>query len=142
MDIMLIFSYKLENYIKKKLFRQILLLPSKYDVKGSFRRRIPYITDIDVVNEVYPQINECNIYGELVKLINRILADKNIILVYVTCGVDQRFKIVTGSDIELASMRLLLCGDDAEKFDIVVEQYKNDLDKKLFFVSHQKTLLE
>ena len=132
---MLIFSYKLENYIRKKIFKDVLMVPTKYVIKGSFRRRIPYVTDIDVVNEVYPEINGSNIYEELKKLINRVLKNPQIILVYVTCGVDDRFRINTGSDKELADMRKLLSYDDAIKFDSVLEQYKDNFDKKLFFIS-------
>ena len=132
---MLIFTYKLEKYIKNKLFPKILLDPRTYVIKGSFRRRIPYVTDVDVVNNVYPTINENNIYSELIKLIRRLENQSDIILVYVTCGTDDRFKIVTGSDEELEKIKSLLDTKDATLFDLILKKYANNFNKKIFFAN-------
>lgn len=134
---MLIFTYKLETYIRKNLFSKILLVPNKYVIKGSFRRRIPYVTDIDVINEVYPTINKSNIYDEILKLINKLSSkeNSNIILVYVTCGVDERFDIKTGSDEELDQMKKLLPKDDLTQFESVREKYSDNFNKKIFYIS-------
>lgn len=134
---MLIFTYKFEKYIKNNIFQKILLVPNNYIIKGSFRRRIPYITDIDVVNKVYPKIGESNIYDKIVKLIeklgNREYSD--IILVYISCGVDERFMLHDGSDEELLQIRTLLNDQDIKEFDIVLKKYSDNIEKKLFFVS-------
>lgn len=132
---MLIFSYKLEKYIKTKILPKILLDSSKYNIKGSFRRRIPYVTDVDIVNDIYPKINENNIYEELLKLIDRIKEDKNIILVYITCGIDDRFKIETGTKEELDKIKNLLYDDDKARLDLIVEKYANNANKRIFYIS-------
>ena len=133
---MLIFTYKLEKYIKTVIFPKILLIPNNYMIKGSFRRRIPYITDIDIVNNVYQSINETNIYEKIIELINRLQDDKsNIILVYISCGVDERFQILTGSDEELNNIKSLLTVPDAKDFDLILEKYANDTDKKMFYIT-------
>jgi len=132
---MLIFTYKLETYIRKNILPKLLLVPNKYVIKGSFRRRIPYITDIDVVNNVYPEINENNMYEELLKLFERIRKDQNVILVYITCGIDDRFKINTGSSEELSKIKSLLDKSDIDEWDIISEKYADNLDKKLFYIT-------
>ena len=134
---MLIFTYKLDKYVKYRLFPKILLLPDKYVIKGSFRRKIPYVTDIDVVSDVYPKINEENIYLELVKLIKNLGSDKQsgIILVYVTCGTDDRFKIESGSDEELESVKSLLDIKEAAQFDFLLKKYADNFNKKIFFAT-------
>lgn len=134
---MLIFTYKLEKWIKLNLLPKLLIKPGTYMIKGSFRRRIPYITDIDIVNNVYPEINGSNIYQELIKLISRLKTPEyaGIILVYVTCGVDNRFRIDTGSDEELAEIKNLLEDKDAQEFELVQYKYADDFDKKIFFIS-------
>ncbi|XWV24720.1 hypothetical protein QJ856_gp1063 [Tupanvirus deep ocean] len=132
---MLIFTYKLEKYVKKNLIPKILLNPNKYLIKGSFRRRIPYVTDIDIVNDVYPEINENNIYDELVKLIKKIKNEPNIILINITCGNDERFRIKNGSNEELENIRDLLDTNEITEFDIIMEKFKNDQDKKIFYIN-------
>ena len=134
---MLIFTYKLEKWIKLNLLPKLLIKPSAYMIKGSFRRRIPYITDIDIVNNVYPEIDESNIYEELLKLISKLKTPEyaGIILVYVTCGVDNRFRIETGSNEELDKIKTLLNDSDAQEFELVQKKYANNFDKKIFFIS-------
>jgi hypothetical protein len=132
---MLVFNYKLEKYVKKKLIPKLLINPDKYTIKGSFSRRTPYVTDIDIVTDVYPEINENNIYAELVKLIERTNQDKTIILIFITCGVDERFKINNGSLEDLARIRGLLAGDDGEQFDAIIKKYPDDIDKKIFYIN-------
>ena len=132
---MLIFTYKLEKYIKNKILPKILLLPKKYIIKGSFKRKAPYVTDVDVINVVYPGINENNIYQELVKLIERIKKESDIILIYITCGTDDRFKIINGTNKELQQIKLLFNDKDAAIFDHVLKKYENDINKKIFFAN-------
>jgi hypothetical protein len=55
-------------FIRKKILLKILLIPEKYIIKGSFRIKIPYVTNIDVIREVYPEINENNIYEKILLL--------------------------------------------------------------------------
>jgi hypothetical protein len=134
---MLIFTYKLEKYITKKVLPKILLNPKKYVIKGSFRRKIPYVTDIDIVNNVYPDINKNNIYDKLVELIKNLQKenDENIIFVYITCGVDERFKIETGSEAELGKIKLLLNEKEKEIFESIEKKYSNNFDKKIFYIN-------
>lgn len=134
---MLIFTYKLEKYFKNKILPKILLLPNNYVIKGSFRRKIPYVTDIDIVNTVYPKINRTNIYDHLIKLINSLgtYSESNIILVYITCGTDDRFRLTTGSDKEISRIKPLLTIKELEELELIIEKYSNNPDKKLFFIN-------
>jgi len=132
---MIVYTYKLDKYIRQNILPKLLLNPNRYLVKGSFRRKIPYITDIDIVNDVYPEINENNIYQKIVDQINKIKNDSDVILVYVTCGFDERFKIKTGSEAELDRMQNLLNFEERENFILVRKKYTNDFDKKIFYIS-------
>lgn len=133
---MLIFTYKFEKYIKHKVFPRILLVPDKYIIKGSFRRRVPYVTDIDVVNEVYPQINKYNIYEKVIEQIVKLgdPGNSDLILVYVICGTDERFRPIDGSDEEINRIMELLYDDEKEEINLVLNKYSNDEEKKLFFL--------
>lgn len=130
---MIIFTYKLDKYIKKIIFPKILLQPNNFIIKGSYRRRIPYITDIDVVSTVYPEITKSNIYLKTVEKISN-LESENIILVYVSCGTDNRFRIETGSDEEINQMKNYLPNDDYQKISSIQKRYSEDLDRKIFFI--------
>jgi len=134
---MLIFTFKLDKYIKKNLLPKILLVADKCLIKGSFRRKIPYITDIDVVNNVYPEINVNNIYDKLISLIKKIQNDenKNVIMVYITCGADERFKIETGSDEELQKIKSLLTPQEFQQFEQIEKNYDKNFDKKIFYIN-------
>ncbi|AEX61854.1 hypothetical protein CE11_00722 [Megavirus courdo11] len=134
---MLIYTYKLEKYVRTKIFPKILLIPDKnrYIIKGSFRRRVPFVTDIDVVNNVYPEISRENIYDEIIKLVNNIQSDPNIILAYLSCGTDERFKISTGSSKELSNIQSLLPDNEKNEFQLVLNKYYNDQQKKLFYLN-------
>lgn len=134
---MLIFTYRLEKYIKNNILPKILLVPNNYIIKGSFRRRIPYVTDVDIVNTVHPDINRSNIYEHIMKLIYSLLSNKNlpIKLIYVTCGTDDRFKIQTGSDMELKKIKLLLSEDEISTLNSIIEKYPDDTDRKLFYIN-------
>lgn len=131
---MLIFTYKLEKYIKKRVFPQILLVPNKYSIKGSFRRRIPYVTDVDVVNDVHPKYHPDNIYRAILKLMER-LSTSDVILVYVTCGIDERFGISTGSNEELDKIKSLLEVSEIKELDSIAQKYANNVDKKKFYIN-------
>lgn len=132
---MLLYSEKMDRYVKYKLFPKILLDPKKYFIKGSFRRKIPFVTDIDVVNQVYPEINDKNIYQEICNLIESLKTEPNIVLLYVSCGVDERFRIKDGDDAELDKLKMLLDDKDAKEFEDIVEKYEGDSGRKIFFVT-------
>nr|QZX42987.2 transcription initiation factor TFIIB [Mimivirus sp.] len=133
---MLIYTYKLEKYVRTKIFPKILLIPDKnrYIIKGSFRRRVPFVTDIDIVNNVYPEISRENIYDEIIKLVNNIQSDPNIILAYLSCGTDERFKISTGSSKELSNIQSLLPDNEKNEFQLVLNKYHNDQQKSYFIL--------
>lgn len=133
---MLIYSYRLEKYIKKHILPKILLVPEKYVFKGSFKRRMPYITDIDIINNVNPEITSENIYEEILKLLDRIEEDEDIILVYITCGTDDRFKLNEKSDQQqLEQIRELLDNEEKKQFDFISEKYYDNHDKKIFYIN-------
>jgi hypothetical protein len=132
---MLIYSYKLEKYIINRFFRKILLLPNSYVIKGSFRRKVPYITDIDIVNKVYPIINKSTIYQRLIELINIIHQDDDIILVQITCGTDGRFKVTDANPTEVSQIKNLLTPSEVIEFDKILDKYKDNVDQKVFFIN-------
>lgn len=132
---MLIYTYKLEKFIKKYFLPKILMVPDKYMIKGSFRRRVPYVTDIDIVNTVYPDINPNNIYDNLVKLVKRVSNQEKIILAFIKCGTDTRFQIVNADENEIDAIKKLLTGEEAEQIDLVMEKYKNDKTRRIFYLN-------
>lgn len=132
---MLFFTYKLEKYIKNQIFPKILLSTKNYTIKGSFKRKVPYVTDVDIVNCVYPEINRTNIYQKLVALIKELQKENTFILVYVTCGVDNRFVIRDASDAELNRIKNLLVDEELEKFNQISKKYSVDDSRKFFFIN-------
>lgn len=132
---MLIYSYKLEKYILEHFFPKILLVPNSYVIKGSFRRKIPYITDIDIVNKVYPSINKTNIYSKIIELIERAYSDNDIIVVQITCGTDDRFKVTNANNDEIERIRQLLTTEEQMELDKIIKEYANDNEKKTFFIN-------
>lgn len=130
---MLIFTYKLERYIKKKILPKILLCPNRYRFAGSFRRRTPYVTDIDVVSTSYPEINSTNIYEKILDLIKKFSTKEynDIIFIYIICGVDDRFKLDTASDEELSKIKLYLNNEEKADISIIQQKYQNNYDRKI-----------
>ena len=97
---MLIYTASLEEYIIYKILPQLLLDPSHFKIIGSFGKKYPYITSIQVIN----QANLSNIRQRLLDLIQGHLSE-HIILMSVTCGRDPRFKLRSMSDTnELKSL--------------------------------------
>lgn len=129
---MLIYSYKFENYIRKNIIPNIILSP-KYIIKGSFKRKIPYITDIDIINNVYPSINKNNIYSSLLSLIKKISKNPNIILLKIICGRDSRFNLDSLSEID--NIKPLLNIDQQHELDFIINKY-SDPDQKLFYINN------
>ncbi len=134
---MLIYTHALEKYILNKILPILLLNKKKYKLKGSFKRKIPYVTDIDVVNYVNPEINRSNIYSHILKLLEiiKLHPELNIKLVYVTCGTDDRFKLITASPEELSRIWPLLKKKEKVQLSSIMEKYKNDSEKKLFYTN-------
>lgn len=133
---MLIYSHKLESYILNKIFPIILLDNNKYSIKGSFRRKIPYVTDIDVVNNVYPEINAENIHENIIKLIDKVSLNKNLIIIYFTCGRDDRFQIKTGTDEEINKISKLLPENEQDEILQIMSKYSSDNEKKSYLINN------
>lgn len=132
---MLIYSYNLEKYILNRFFNKLLLLPNSYTIKGSFRRKIPYVTDIDIVNKIYPTIDKSSIYKKLIDLIDVVQRDDDIILVQITCGIDERFKITDASEDEINNIKKLLKPDEIIEVNKILEKHKDNTEKKIFFLN-------
>ena len=130
---MFIFSKKLEKYIKHIIIPKVLLVPNKYDLKGSFRRKIPYVTDVDLVNYAENDITKDKIYARLINLINSLPA--NVTFLLLTCGTDNRFKLKDASDEELNNIMNLLSKSRKEELKMISEKYANDPVKRLFFAN-------
>lgn len=133
---MLVFSYKLEKYIKHKILPKMLLDVKNYSIKGSFRRKIPYVTDIDVVNIVYPTYNRSNIQEAILKLIDSLneSSNQNIILLSMLCGNDNRFILKSCEQCEIDRIKKLLGIRDQEKIDLILKKYHDDLNRKMFYL--------
>lgn len=137
---MLLFTYKLEKLFKRIFFPVILLDIKKYMIKGSFRRRIPYITDIDIVNNVYPDINKDNIYEKILLTIEALYnynktGQYEINLMYIRCGTDDRFKINRVPDIvKINEIKTLLSDNEQREIDKIFEKYKNNT-KIIFLIN-------
>ena len=127
------YTYKLEKYIRSRILPKILLIPNKYKFAGSFKRKVPYVTDIDVVSNVNPEINSGNIYDKVLKLIEKFKTEEysDIIFIHVICGVDERFDLKTGSDGELNKIKVLLDENDRIEIDDIQRKYSHDNDKKI-----------
>lgn len=132
---MLIYTHKLEKYLRRKIIPKILINPSRYYFLGSFGRRVPYVTDVDIDNDVYPQINRKNIYLKIVKLLNSLRKEKRITFIYAVCGTDDRFRVDSIEDLsKLDTIRLLLSPDEQRNLDNVLNKYQDE-DKLLLFVN-------
>lgn len=131
---MLLYTYKLEKYVKNKIVPQLIIHPN-YSIKGSFKRRIPYVTDIDIVNIVYPDIDENNVYQKIVQLIQKNSLNKDIIMINITCGVDDRFKLVNAESDELNQIEQLLHDADLDQFNSIIQKYQNDKTKMIFYLN-------
>lgn len=132
----LTFTTELDTHFRDNVFPRILVAPNKYTIKGSFRRKIPYITDIDVVNDAYPSVDKTSVANQVVGLIKSFSKSSNsdIILVYVTCGTDDRYMITTVTDQELDRIKQYLPYDDIIRLNAIVDKYAHEPEKKLFYV--------
>jgi hypothetical protein len=130
---MLLFSYKLERYIKKKILPRILL-SNNYFLKGSFSRRALYVTDIDVVNKVYPEINPSNIYDKLCDLIRKVQGYNDILLIRITFGYDTRFEPISNTD-ELNKLNGILKQNEIDIINSIKKKYQSDTKSMLFFLN-------
>lgn len=104
---MLIYSDDFDNEMRKVLDK---ILPFKkgstYDIKGSYKRKIKYITDIDVVLKLpkyFSTLSDTD-FGKIVSKILRkymfsLPNDENYIFVHMITGDDDRFTIKTKDDL-------------------------------------------
>ena len=124
---MLFYSKKLQQYITKVIIPKVLLIKDRFIYTGSFGRKAPYVTDIDTYSVVYPDLTEVNIYPELVKLVKRAAADRDLILLYIRLGTDDRFRISENTLIEdAARIRLLLPPYQQLELDDIMTKYADD----------------
>jgi hypothetical protein len=129
---MFLFSFKLEKYIRKQVLPKILLNPRAYIIKGSFKRRVPYVTDIDIVNDIQPRIPKDQLYDHIRRLVMNLPTE--IILLQLTCGTDDRFRLKTGSDEEINIIKQLISTEDQIELNKVIEQY-SDPQERFFFIN-------
>ncbi|MEM0354002.1 MAG: hypothetical protein QXW79_00335 [Thermoplasmata archaeon] len=117
----------------------ILLVPERYKFIGSFSRKIVYITDIDVVNDVYPEINRKNIYNHVMRLVEKIEklvkgGKSKIIFFYIKCGKDERFNVDPNFWEKIDKIYQLVGEENRKEIDAILEKYKDNPDKIKFFV--------
>ena len=130
---MIIYSHKLANYIIHKVIPNLLIGP-KYEIKGSFRRKATYITDIDIINTTYPEISHNNIYQTIVKLFSKLKNNPNIIIGQISCGVDDRFKLEKYDDNKIDDIINLVKNDDKLRIQSVLSE-RTSSDEKLFKIN-------
>ncbi|MEM3063141.1 MAG: hypothetical protein QW303_06340 [Nitrososphaerota archaeon] len=114
-------------------------MPERYHFIGSFSRKIVYITDIDVVNDVYPDINRKNIYSHVMRLVKKMKSlvksgKSRIVFFYIKCGKDERFNVETNFWEKIDEIHQLVEEDDRKEMDVILEKYKDNPDKIKFFV--------
>lgn len=132
---MLIYSEKLKRYIFKNFISEILINTKRCYLKGSFKRKIPYVTDIDIVNTVYPEINDTNIYQTVVDFLKKVDKNQKLILAYINFGFDDRFKLNDFSNQELNKIKSFLNKDEQLELENLLTKYSNDIDKKIYFIT-------
>ncbi len=132
---MLIFTHSLKSHIKKNVLPILLMNSDKYIIKGSFKDKIPYVTNIIVENFVFPEIDKTNIYDNLFELIIRIKKHKKIILANIICGIDERFEIKSGTDDEFERIKKFIDQKDIDNFEALLQMYHHDKNKKIFYAN-------
>lgn len=130
---MLIYTHKLEKHIKNNILPKILLNPKKYRFSGSFKRKIPYVTDIDVVSITYPEINSTNIYQKTLEMLKKFETSdySGIIFICIICGVDERFNLDNGTDQELDEIKSYLNTEEKNIINDIQKKYQNNSDRKI-----------
>ena len=129
---MLLYSAKLNAYVRNKILIKILLT-NNYKIKGSFRRKVPYITDIDLTNQVYPTISKSDLYQKILDCIMHL--PHNIIFLQISCGTDERFKHQTESFSQyITRIRDLLPDEKKKQLDSILIDTK-DITKREFLIN-------
>ena len=120
---MLIYTSKLEKYVVRKILPQ-LLFGANYEIKGSFKRRVPYVTDIDIVSRIE---NHDDLYNKIIKKLREFQSTNNILLVQITCGIDARFSIREGTDQEFDSISNILSKFQQLQLSMIRKKYADDM---------------
>lgn len=131
---MIIYTQKLEGYIRKVILPIILMDPTKYKLRGSFRRKIPYVTDVDISSYLFPDINKLNLYEKLIHHIDTVLDHDNIILYQIKCGYDDRFKPGNYTEDDINTIRPLLTVKEASMLDIIISKHSSDPELMNFLI--------
>ena len=128
---MIIYEKSLANYVEKLIIPNLLLANCGYNLKGTFKRKAPYVTDIDIFARMcLEKVNDGNIYELVTKKIDYLSNTKfkffELIVAYVTCGNDNRFSI--GDEYTKDIERIIDLVDDNDKIKInnILEKYSND----------------
>lgn len=133
---MIIYSEKLDRYVQKAILPKILLLPNRYNMTGSFSRKIPYITDIDIFCKVFPTINRNNIYQYLRDFFIKFQRANypDIIFLYVTVSDDERFIIRPETfDEDIERIFGLISIEEQERVKWLINKH-SDKKKAIFFI--------
>lgn len=128
---MLIYTLKLEKYIKNRILPRLLLQNTiDFNISEDFRMK-PYVTEIDVSSHVYPAITKATIYDRILQLIDSIQSDPSIVLIYIVCGVDNRF----GLNNPKKYIKSLLSDQDGDYYDKILQMYPNNNAKQTFYIN-------
>jgi hypothetical protein len=112
-------------------------LPDEYVIKGSFSRKAPYVTDVDIVSDISGKIDEDKIYTKLLELIKKFSFDNDgdTLLVRITCGYDEKFYLKTGDQNEMDAIKKLLTPSEVDRFDAIMMKYHDDETKMIFYLN-------
>ena len=120
---MLIYSAKLNTYVRTVIIPKLLLKTDRYEIKGSFKRKVPYVTDIDIVNNIYPEVTQKTIHKEILQHLTKLKAHPSISLIHVTVGTDQRFVFEKGTDSEAQAMDQYLTSEESQLVGSIMQKY-------------------
>jgi hypothetical protein len=105
---MLLYSEDLFKYVDKTIVPMIVFSGStgsiNYFYVGTFRKRFPYISDIDITNVITCQQNQTmqTRSARLMELVT--LDNKNVLFNYLSCGYDTRY-VITDPQQDLVRLR-------------------------------------
>lgn len=135
---MLLYDSKIFGYVKYKILPKLLLVPEKYKITGSFARGTPYITDIDVNNVVYPQIDKTNIYLEILELFKKFGGHicSDIFIVAMRCGEDKRFFFSNNFVEDIERFKSLLNEQYIDDIDAIIKRNGDNVEKNKWEINN------
>jgi hypothetical protein len=119
---MLLYSADLKNYVDTIIIPMILISP-KYFYIGTFAKKYPYVSDIDITNiiDCSKPLSSKSKFDKIMSNIN--LDNKNILFNYISCGYDDRYLIIDPvKDLERLINKHLLSDKDINDLNLIISK--------------------